>query len=105
MDTALLAATFGVEEPTLHTLLDEPTQDLVKQFLTTLTAKAEEYDTLKSEKLRADVELENTIRSNESRVKTLKNTVNKGLQEVEELRKKLTEQGMDNMDVCRAMHS
>lgn len=93
IDTALLAATFSVEEPTLDTLLDAPTADLVRQFLTTLTTKAQDFDTLKSEKLRAEVELENTIRSNESRVKGLKATVNKGLQDVEELRKKLSEQG------------
>lgn len=92
VDAALLCSAFGIEEPTIDTLLDAPTVDLVKDLLATLTVKAKDFDTLKAEKLRADVELENTIRSNESRVKGLKTTVNKGLQEIEELRKKLDEQ-------------
>lgn len=93
VDTASIAATFAFDEPKLQSLLDAPTIELVKDLLTSLTSKASEVDEAKSEKLRADVELENTIRSNESRVKSLKTTVNKGLKDVEDIRRKLNEQG------------
>lgn len=93
VDTAVIAACFAVEESQVHTLLDAPTAELVRDFLSSLTLKAQEFDDIKAEKLRSDVELENTVRSNESRVKGLKTSVSKGLREVEELRKQLNEQG------------
>ncbi|GAB7350486.1 hypothetical protein MBLNU459_g1079t1 [Dothideomycetes sp. NU459] len=108
VDTALIAAAFAFEEPDVQTLLDAPTADLVKEFLETLSVKAKEFDTAKADKLRSDVELENTVRSGESRVKGLKATVNKGLQEIEQLRKQLDEQENDRaslqteLDSCKA---
>lgn len=93
VDTAVLASTFSYEEPKLQTLLDAPTAELVRDLLANLTGKAQEYNEARSEKLRTDVELENTVRSNETRVKGLKATVNKGLREIEELRKSLSAQG------------
>lgn len=93
VDTALIAAAFTVEELDVQNLLDGPTVDLVKDFLATLSIKAKDFDTIKADKLRSDVELENTVRGAESRAKGLKNTVNKGLEEIEQLRKQLDEQG------------
>lgn len=93
LDTAVIASSFEFEEPKLQALLDAPTVELVKEFLTSLTLKAQEFDDVKAEKLRADVELENTVRSNETRVKSLKTSVNKGLKDVEELRRSLSAQG------------
>lgn len=93
VDTAVISSSFQFEEPKLQTLLDAPTAELVKEFLTGLTLKAQEFDDAKADKLRADVELENTVRSNETRVKGLKSSVTKGLKEVEELRRTLSTQG------------
>ena len=89
VDTALITSAFGIEEPILDELLDAPTIELVKEFLNSLSVKAKDFETLKADKLRSDVELENTVRTGESRVKALKGTVNKGLQEIEDLRKKI----------------
>lgn len=93
VDTAIIATSFAVEETNLQTLLDAPTTDLVNQLLGILTAKAQEFDDAKAEKLRSDVELENTVRNSDNRVKGLKSTVNKGLKEIEDLRKNLSTQG------------
>lgn len=93
VDTALIAAAFTVEELDVQNLLDAPTADLVKEFLSTISVKAKEFDTIKADKLRSDVELENTVRGAESRAKGLKTTVTKGLHEIEQLRKQLDEQG------------
>jgi len=93
LDTAVIASSFEIEEPKIQSLLDAPTAELVRDFLISLTVKAEEFDEAKAEKLRKDVELENTLRSNESRVKTLKTSVNKGLKEIEDLRRTISTQG------------
>ncbi|KAK4988905.1 Protein mlp1 [Elasticomyces elasticus] len=92
IDTAYIAVSYGVDEHSIQTLLDAPTTELVKDFLSSLTTKAKEFDETKAEKLRVEVELENTIRSGESRIKGLRATVNKGLQESQELRRKLSEE-------------
>ena len=91
LDVPYLSTTFGLPEPDLQTLIDDPTTELVKQFLTSLTAKAHEYDALKSEKLKVDVELENTVRTSETKVKAQKAAVNKHVKEIEELGSKLNE--------------
>ncbi|KAJ5169815.1 uncharacterized protein N7500_002598 [Penicillium coprophilum] len=94
-DTAIqlpyLSSHYALPESTLTTLQQAPTVELVNQLLESINKKAHESDELKSDKLRLEVELENAVRSNESKVKVLKATVEKGHAEVEDLRKKLHE--------------
>ena len=89
-----LASHYAIPEATLSTLTQAPTADLVNQLLESITKKAHAFDELKSDKLRLEVELENAVRSNESKIKVLKGTVEKGHSEIEDLRKKLHESGM-----------
>ncbi|KAJ5570589.1 uncharacterized protein N7459_010019 [Penicillium hispanicum] len=84
-----LSTHYAISEATLSTLTQAPTVDLVNQLLASITTKAHEYDELKSDKLRLEVELENAVRSSESKVKVLKATVEKGHADIEDLRKKL----------------
>ncbi|KAE8386899.1 hypothetical protein BDV23DRAFT_137008 [Aspergillus alliaceus] len=86
-----LSSHYSIAESTLTTLTQAPTVELVNQLLEAITTKAREYDDLKSDKLRLEVELENAVRSSESKVKVLKSSVEKGHAEVEESRKKLHE--------------
>ncbi|KAJ5206293.1 hypothetical protein N7491_003088 [Penicillium cf. griseofulvum] len=86
-----LSSHYALPESTLTTLQQAPTVELVNQLLESINKKAHESDELKSDKLRLEVELENAVRSNESKVKVLKATVEKGHAEVEDLRKKLHE--------------
>lgn len=88
-----LATHYEIPESTLSSLTEAPTVDLVNQLLQSITKKAHEHDELKSDKLRLDVELENAVRSNESKVKVLKTTIEKGHAEVQDLRTKLHESG------------
>lgn len=90
-----LSSHFSVPETTLTSLTQAPTVELVNQLLQSLTKTAHEYDELKSDKRRLEVELEAAVRSNESKVKALKSNVDKEHKEVEELRKKLHESGMN----------
>ena len=91
VDISYLSTTFDIPESNLETLIDAPTAELVKEFLASLVTKGQEYETLKSEKLRVDVELENTVRTSETKVKAQKAAVTKHAKEVEELRTKLSE--------------
>ncbi|KAF2203357.1 hypothetical protein GQ43DRAFT_390192 [Delitschia confertaspora ATCC 74209] len=92
VDVGYLVASYSLPESTLNTLLDAPTVDLVHSLLQQVEAKAREHDEVKAEKLRADVELENAVRSGETRARALKATVDKGLKDVEELRRQLNEE-------------
>jgi nucleoprotein TPR len=71
-------------------LIDAPTAELVKNFLLSLTDKGKEHEALKADKLKVDVELENTVRTSESKLKTQKASVTKNAKEVEDLRTKLS---------------
>jgi nucleoprotein TPR len=93
MDTGFIAASYSIPEPTIQTLLDAPTVDLVKAFLKQVEEKARDTEQLKAEKLRSDVELQSAVRSGNARAKQLKASVDKGLREVEELRMKLATEG------------
>jgi len=89
VDVPYLATAFELPEDEIQTLLDAPTVELVNQLLASVSAKAQEYDEIKAEKLRVDVELENTIRTSDTKVKAQKATVTKHAKEIEELRTKL----------------
>lgn len=91
IDIAYLASTYAVPEDNLQSLLDAPTTDLVRQLLASLTDKGQDFDELRTEKLKVDVELENTIRTSDTKVKAQKASVARHAKEVEELRIKLNE--------------
>ncbi|KAH8435308.1 putative filament-forming protein (Tpr/p270) [Aspergillus melleus] len=86
-----LASHYSIAESALTTLTQAPTVELVNQLLEAITKKARDHDELKSDKLRLEVELEGAVRSSDSKIKVLKNSVEKGHAEVEETRKKLHE--------------
>ncbi|KAF4556577.1 TPR/MLP1/MLP2-like protein [Elsinoe fawcettii] len=90
VDVAVISASFGVEEDKLQIALDAPTAELVRELLSTFTVKAQEFDDAKAEKLRADVELENTVRNNEAKSKAVKSSLTKSQKEVESLRKTIS---------------
>ncbi|KAK1058797.1 Protein mlp1 [Friedmanniomyces endolithicus] len=89
VDLPFLSTTFDVSEVELQALLDAPTTELVKDFLASLTSKGQEFDALKADKLRVDVELENTVRTADTKARTQKAQVTKHVKEAEELRSKL----------------
>ena len=98
VEIPFLSSHYSIPETTLTSLTEEPTVDLVKQLLECITAKARESEELKSDKLRLEVELENAVRSSESKVKVLKGSVEKGLTEISNLRTSLQESGRHTVD-------
>lgn len=93
VDAAFIAASYSIPEPTIQNLLSSPVADLVQSLLLQVEAKAREFEDLKADKLRTDVELEAAVRGGESRTRQLKASVDGGLKEVEELRRKLNDEG------------
>jgi nucleoprotein TPR len=93
-DAVYLAASFAVPELEIQSLLDNPTSELVASFLAHIETKAREFDDAKAEKLRTDVELENAVRNGETRARAFKASADKGLKDVEDLRRKLNEEGL-----------
>ncbi|KXL48806.1 MAG: hypothetical protein FE78DRAFT_127698, partial [Acidomyces sp. 'richmondensis'] len=90
-DLAYLSATYAFPEPDLQILLDSPTSELVQRLFVGLVTKGHEFDALKADKLKAEVELENCVRTSEAKIKAQKAQVTKHAKEIEELRVKLNE--------------
>ncbi|KAL8949482.1 MAG: hypothetical protein Q9222_004405 [Ikaeria aurantiellina] len=91
LDVPHLSTFCGVSQTSITSLLDAPTSDLIRNLLESLSPRIREYDELKAEKLKANIELENAIRGGEFKSRVLKNSVDKGLKENAELRQKLQE--------------
>lgn len=94
LDVDYLSAYLSVPQQTLSSAIDSPTAELVRSVLEAVTAKAREHDELAADKLRVDIELENSVRSAETRLEGLRANVEKAQKTVEEVRTKLKEEGM-----------
>ena len=93
VDAGYIAGHLGLDEPVITSLMTDPTAELVATLLQAVAAKAHEFDTLYADKLQTDIELENAVRSSESRSQASKATAEKALKELEEARQKLREEG------------
>ena len=93
IDVDYLSGYLSIPQQTLSTVIDTPTAELVQAVLKAVTAKAHEHDELTADKLRIDIELENAVRSSETRVEGLRSQVEKAQKTVEEVRIKLKEEG------------
>lgn len=98
VDVGYLAASYSVPETTIQSLLSEPTVDLVQSLLVQIEARARDFEDLQSEKLKVDVELDNTIRGAEQRARSLKEGAEKAQKETDELRQKLVQEGKGTLD-------
>jgi nucleoprotein TPR len=90
VDVDYLSAYLSVPQQTLTSVIDSPTS-----VLEAITAKAREHDELAADKIRVDIELENAVRSSETRIDGLRASVEKAQKTVEEVRTKLKEEGTD----------
>jgi len=91
-DATYIALYSGLALPSIQSLITTPTPALVTSFLQAIISRAQEHDRLKADRLRLDVELENAVRGSEAKVRALKATHEKSLQEVEKLRSQVNEQ-------------
>lgn len=94
VDIHYLSGYLNVPQQTLTTVIDSPTAELVQSVLAAVAAKAREHDEVIADKLRVDIELENAVRSSETRIEGLRASVEKAQKTVEEVRTKLNEEGI-----------
>lgn len=100
LDYVQLSSFTSFSQSSITTLLDDPTTELVRAFLTSVSTKAREYDNIKSENLKLHVELENAVRGGETRSRVLKASVDKGQKVAAELRQELEAKGkMDHSTI------
>ncbi|CAI4217717.1 unnamed protein product [Parascedosporium putredinis] len=88
-DLGYIAGHLGLQQDGLMSLAADPN---ISSLLKAVEAKAHEFDTLYSEKLRVDIELENAVVGSEARCQTFKATAEKAMKEVEEVRQKLKDE-------------
>ncbi|KAI9806609.1 MAG: hypothetical protein M1825_006066 [Sarcosagium campestre] len=89
VDLPYLSNYLSIAEPSLQATSEDPTVELVNSLLQAVAAKAREHDEIRADKLRLDVELENAVRTGETRTRGLKSTVDKALKEAADLREKV----------------
>lgn len=94
VDLRTVSSFTGISEPYLSSLISAPTVELVKSLLQSIELKARDYEQIKTQKVRLEVELETSVRTNESKVKALKKAVEKGLAESSTLRVELQNSGV-----------
>ncbi|CZT40788.1 related to nucleoprotein TPR [Rhynchosporium secalis] len=92
LDVDYLSAYLDIPHQTLTTTIDSPTAELVRSVLEAVTVKAREHDELQADKLRVDIELENSVRTSDTRIEGLRANVEKAQKTVEEVRTKLKEE-------------
>lgn len=90
----------------LSTFLDVPdeqvaalstmTEDYIVSILQAVLSRANEFDDLKADKLKLDVELEQCVRTADSRVKSMKGQLDSALAETQELRLKVSNTGLSS---------
>ena len=88
-----LSSFTSLPESTFGNLISNPTSELVKTLLTQITSKALEYETVKSENVKLGVELENAVRTGDTKSRLLKGSVDKGLKEIANLKQNLQVEG------------
>ena len=93
LDIPQLASFCSIPETSIHTILDQPTVELVRSLLEGVSAKVQEHSELKSEKVRVDVELENAVRGGESKTRVLRTSLDKAQKESADLKQKLHTEG------------
>ncbi len=99
LDSGYLSAYLDIPRSTVDTLVNAPTAELVRELLQAVTVKVRQSEDLQAEKLRLEVELENAVRSAETRSQGLKATVGKALQDVNQLREKLSSEGIERNNI------
>lgn len=100
LNTTRLATFLAVPEDDV-VALSNLAEDCVASILKAINAKANEFDELKADKLKADIELEQAVRTADSRVKSMKGQLDAALAETQELRQKLSTTGLSIfLSVC-----
>lgn len=93
LDLPHLSSFCSLPESSLRELLSNPTVQLVRTLLEKVSVRSHEYESLKAEKLKLAVELENAVRAGEVKSRVLKGSVDRVSKEAAELRNRVQAEG------------
>lgn len=92
-DLSRISSVYSLQQSSLDELL-QSANSFVPDLYRAMLAKAAEFDELRGAKLRVDVELEQAVRTADTRVRSMKAQLDSSLQETQVLRTKSTETGL-----------
>jgi nucleoprotein TPR len=93
VDTAYICAAYSIEEPTLQSLIESNAAELVQSLLRQIEKKAHEFDAVKSEKLRAEIEQQTINQIKDDRISSLEQALQDTKAEYEALQKRFADSG------------
>lgn len=89
LDVILLSSFCSLPQISIITLLDAPTTELVNSVLSAISSRAREFDELKAQNLKLNVELENAVRGGELKSRTIKASLEKASKKTDGLQQAL----------------
>lgn len=93
IDHHRIATFLSIPDSDIASLVSTITEEYVVSILRSIAAKANDFDELRADKLRIEVELEQSVRTADSRVKSMKGQLDEALKETQELRKRAGDSG------------
>lgn len=88
-----IAQFLGVPTVDLVVGLEEPSKVTIQRIYQAILSRASEFETLRAQKLKADVDLENAVHGQQSRSNVSKAAVEKHLAEISRLRTQVESEG------------
>ena len=89
LDVIRLSSFCSLPQISITTLLDAPTTELVNSVLTAISSRAREFDELKAQNLKLNVELENAVRGGELKNRATKASLEKASKKADGLQQAL----------------
>ena len=93
VEVPFVSSAYNIPQDKVEGLLTSPSVEAVKELFDKLVSKAKEHEKLKSANLKAEVELENVHRNNETKTRSLRANLDRVSKESESLKKQISEQG------------
>ena len=94
VDVPRIASFASLSQDQVNQVLTAPTKELVRQLLTAVSKKAKEFEESASSRLKLRVELENTNRNHEAKLKVLRNSLDKTTEANVKIKEELKTSGM-----------
>lgn len=89
LDVIRLSSFCSLPQTSITALLDAPTTELVTSVLTAISSRARDFDELKAQNLKLNVELENAVRGGELKSRAIKAALEKASQKADGLQQAL----------------
>ncbi|KAI9829462.1 MAG: hypothetical protein M1826_005644 [Phylliscum demangeonii] len=90
-DVAFLSTYMSLPQDIVAKVIEEPTKDFIHLLVQAIALKTNDCERVKAINARLEVELENSVRTSDSRIRTLKGSLTQALKELGVLRERLSQ--------------